>query len=336
MGDKYEPPFTMSDAIVSRIAEIAQMTGQVIAYDSLSSNPQLRRENRIKTIHSSLAIENNTLTLEQVTAVLNGRRVLAPPKDIREVQNAYDAYEALSSLDPYSIEDLLRAHSYLMNELVSEAGRFRSENVGVYDGTKLIHAGTPANYVAELMNGLFEWLRTSTMHPLVKSCVFHYEFEFIHPFSDGNGRTGRLWHSLILQKWQPVFAWLPVETLVGEHQREYYRALVEADAAGESTVFVEFMLQMIGDTLREALDEDCSPRLGANDVGINVGINVGATTANRIVALMQDDPHTTMASLARVLGISKRQVERVVASLKEKGRVERDGASKNGYWKVNG
>lgn len=332
MPQNYEPPFSMSDTIVNSIVEIGRLTGQITASDKLSINPKLRRENRIRTIHSSLAIENNTLSLEQVTAVLDGKRVLAPPKDIREVQNAYDAYESLSDLDPSSIEDLLRAHLFMMDGLTKEAGRFRSKNVGVYDGTKLIHAGTPANYVAELMQDLFTWLRTSTTHPLVKSCVFHYEFEFIHPFDDGNGRIGRLWHSLILQKWQPVFAWLPVESLVGEHQSEYYAALAQADAAGNSTVFVEFMLKMIVETLTELVD--------TQDVGTNVGTNVGTTinqdssTESNVLAILRNNPHTTMASIAQTLAISRRQVERVMASLKKRNRIERIGASKNGYWNI--
>ena len=261
---------------------------------------------------------------------MDGKRVLAPPKDIREVQNAYEAYEALSSMDPYSMDDLFRSHRFMMAGLTEEAGRFRSKNVGVYDGERLVHAGTPAHYVAEVMQELFSWLRSSSMHPLVKSCVFHYEFEFIHPFSDGNGRTGRLWHSLILQKWEPVFAWLPVESMVGEHQQEYYDALAAADSAGDSNVFVEFMMRMIGNTLNEAVSE-------RGDVGTNVGINVGRNPSKPdegILAIMREEPSVTMASLASTLGISKRQVERIVASLKKSGRIERIGANKNGRWTV--
>lgn len=155
---------------------------------------------------SSLAIEQNSLSLDQVSDVINGKRVLASPQDIREVKNAYEAYEYLSKFNPYSLDDLLNAHHFMMNGLVENAGCFRSSGVGVYDGNKLIHAGTPARYVPEVMNQLFNWMRYSRLHPLVKSCIFHYEFEFIHPFSDGNGRTGRLWHSLILQRWKAFFA----------------------------------------------------------------------------------------------------------------------------------
>lgn len=184
MGESYNPPFTMNEEITNLIVEIGEYVGTITTYDAMRPNPILRRENRIKTIHSSLAIEQNTLTLEQVTSVINGKRILGPPQDIREVKNAYEAYERVSVLDPYSLKNLLLAHKIMMEGLVKEAGSFRSGNVGVYAGTELIHAGTPAKYVPNLMNQLFTWLKQSKYHPLVKSCVFHYEFEFIHPFAD--------------------------------------------------------------------------------------------------------------------------------------------------------
>ena len=250
----YEPPVTITNRMLNSVSAISRLVGRVSAYDRLSPNLRLRRISRMRTIHSSLAIEANTLSLEQVTAVIDGKRVLAPPEDIREAQNAYAAYEALAEMDPYSMEDLLRAHKYMMEGLVKDAGCFRSSNVGVFDGDVLVHAGTPAKYVPEVMRGLFDWLKTTDMHPLIASCVFHYEFEFIHPFSDGNGRMGRLWHSLLLRNWEDVFSWLPIESLVAEHQQEYYAALGGANASGGvSTPFVEFMLSMIEQTLAEAV-----------------------------------------------------------------------------------
>lgn len=250
----YEPLYTLTNRMMNSVADISRLVGQISAFDKLSPNPQLRRISRMKSIHSSLAIEANTLTFEQVTAVLDGKRVLAPPKDIHEVQNAYEAYDALSAMNPYSLNDLLRAHKFMMNDLIKDAGCFRTGNVGVFDGENLIHAGTPAHYVPELMQGLFNWLKATNVHPLIASCVFHYEFEFIHPFSDGNGRTGRLWHSLLLQNWQNVFAWLPVESLVAQHQQEYYKAFGDSGSSGgDSTIFVEFMLDMIEKTLAEAV-----------------------------------------------------------------------------------
>ena len=248
----YTPLFTLTNRMMSSIVEIGQLVGQVSAFDKLSPSPQLRRISRLKSIHSSLAIEANTLTIDQVTAVLHGKRVLAPPKDIHEVQNAYEAYETLSQMDPYSLSDLLRSHKFMMSGLIRDAGCFRSGNVGVFDGERLIHAGTPARYVPEVMQDLFDWIKHTDLHPLIASCVFHYEFEFIHPFSDGNGRTGRLWHSLLLQNWQKVFAWLPIESLVAQHQQEYYKALGDAGSSGgDSAAFVEFMLDMIEKTLAE-------------------------------------------------------------------------------------
>ena len=250
----YEPLYTLTSRMMNSVADISQLIGRISVFDKLSPNPQLRRISRMRSIHSSLAIEANTLTLEQVTAVLDGKRVLAPPKDIHEAQNAYEAYDALSAMDPYSLDDLLLAHKFMMDGLTKDAGCFRTDNVGVFDGESLIHAGTPARYVPEVMQDLFDWLRNTDIHPLIASCVFHYEFEFIHPFSDGNGRTGRLWHSLLLQNWQSVFAWLPVESLVAKHQQDYYKALGDSGSSGgDSTIFVEFMLDMIEKTLVEAI-----------------------------------------------------------------------------------
>ena len=255
MSENYEPPFTMTEEVMNMVIEIGELVGQISAHDNLSTNPKLRRENRIKTIYSSLAIEQNTLTLDQVTDVIEGKRVLAPPAEIREVKNAYEAYEQLQKLDMYSVKDLLKAHKLMTEGLVKETGVFRSKNAGVYDQNhNLIHAGSPANYVPELIGQLFVWLKTSNMHPLVKSCIFHYEFEFIHPFADGNGRTGRLWHTLILQNWKEFFAWLPIETMIHEKQNDYYAAINASNTAGESTIFVAFMLNMIREILREIVD----------------------------------------------------------------------------------
>jgi Fic family protein len=338
MSDEYIPPFQVTEEITSLTIEIGQYIGSITAFESLHPNPVLRRENRIRSIHSSLAIEQNTLTLEQVTAVIDGKRVLGPPQDIREVKNAYEVYDAVASFDPYSIRDLLRAHKMMMAGLVKEAGVFRSGDVGVYAGTQLIHAGTPANYVPELMKQLFSWLKKSKYHPLIKSCVFHYEFEFIHPFADGNGRTGRLWQSLILQKWQPIFAWLPIETLVHEKQDEYYRVFQIADNAGDSTVFVEFMLQMIRDALKELAETQSNRhQSGTGNVGTNVGTNVGVnvgTNEEKMLLLLKQDGTLTAKVLAGTMGITQRQVERMIAKLKSERILVRHGASKNGFWEV--
>lgn len=249
--NKYAPPFHMTDAIIAKISEISELVGSITAWQDMHTNLKLRRENRIKTIYSSLAIENNTLSLDQVTAIVNGKRVLGTPKEIQEVKNAFDAYEQLLSFNPYSVGDLLKAHRTLMNELVREAGMFRSGGVGVFNGDQLIHMAPPANLVPELMNNLLTWAENSKVHPLVKSCAFHYEFEFIHPFADGNGRMGRMWNTLLLYQWKPIFAWLPIETLIRERHQAYYAALAQADQTADATPFVEFLLTVIYDTLRE-------------------------------------------------------------------------------------
>ena len=332
-GESYKPPFTMTDEISNLIIEIGEYVGRISAHDTLSTNLTLRRENRIRTIHSSLAIEQNSLSLTQVSDVINGKRVLAPPQDIREVKNAYEAYDHLSKLNPYSLDDLLKAHHFMMNGLVEEAGCFRSSGVGVYAGNKLIHAGTPARYVPEVMHQLFYWMRSSRQHPLVKSCIFHYEFEFIHPFADGNGRTGRLWHSLILQRWKAFFAWLPIETLIHEQQDGYYQALNASNANGESTIFVEFMLSIIRNALAEIANTQ-----SAHDVGVNVGANVGVNESDPesiCLNILRENPKFSAQKIADQMGLSARQVERLLAKLKKSGQIERIGAAKNGYWKIN-
>lgn len=247
-----KPPFEITTAILSDVATISELVGSIGSTQNLSTNPTLRRQNRIKTIYSSLAIEQNTLSLEQVTAVLSGKRVLAPPKDIAEVQNAYEIYDHLSELNPYSVEDLLLAHRVMMRDLVSEAGIFRSRPVGVVDSEgNILHFGTLPQYVPDLVEELLQWTEESPLPLLIKSCVFHYEFEVIHPFADGNGRIGRLWHTLLLSQWNPLFAWLPVESIIHDHQQEYYDAINRSNALGEGTPFLEFMLGVIKEALQE-------------------------------------------------------------------------------------
>lgn len=239
----YQPPYKITEDISTLIIEIGELVGSISVNRSMTSNPKLRRENRIKTIYSSLAIEQNTLTLEQVTDVIKGKRVLAPPQDIKEVKNANELYEKMSNLDPYSVEHLLFAHKILMADLNNEAGRFRMKGAGVFAGEELIHPGTPPQYIPELISQLFQWLKESKVHPLIKSCIFHYEFEYIHPFADGNGRLGRFWDTLLLSKWKSFFAWLPIESLIHNQQQDYYYALNESNKDGESTTFILFMLK---------------------------------------------------------------------------------------------
>jgi len=241
----------MTDRITNLVAEISEQIGRIRVLSHGNLNPHLRKENRIRTIHSSLAIEHNSLSLEQVTAIVDGRHILGNPNEIREVKNAYDAYEMMLSLNPYSVKDLLKAHRMMMEGLIPENGKFRSGGVGVFDGNVVVHMAPPARLVPGEIDELFAWYRSSEIHPLIRSAIFHYEFEFIHPFADGNGRMGRMWHSLLLGKWNELFYWLPIEELIRSRQQEYYEALGKSDKEADSSAFVELMLEIILDTLKE-------------------------------------------------------------------------------------
>lgn len=311
-----DPPFEITNTILSNVAAIAELIGRVSAADYLSPNPTLRRANRIRTIYSSLAIEQNTLSLDQVTAVLSGKHVIAPPKDIKEVQNAYEIYEHLDRLDPYSVEDLLYAHGIMTQGLVTESGMFRSRPVGVVDQKgQILHFGTLPDYVPGLVRELLEWTRDSDLPMLIKSCVFHYEFELIHPFSDGNGRIGRLWHTLLLSRWNPVFAWLPVESIVHDRQEEYYDAINRSNDEASSTVFIEFMLGVIRETMEEA-----------------VNLDAPASKEDRrwkaIRGYLQDHPVISNADVRRLLSVSPATANRVLATFCQEGRLKKQRAGR--------
>lgn len=257
MSEKgYVPPYRITDKTVNLISAITEIITKITINDNISNNPRLRRDNRIRTIHASLAIENNSLSLDQVTDIINGKRILGAPDEICEVKNAFEAYNKLLEMNPYSVKDMLLAHKVLMNELTKEAGTFRNGGVGVFAGKELVHMALPANQVPYLIKELVDWAKKAEVHPLIKSCVFHYEFEFIHPFADGNGRMGRMWQTLLLYKWKSLFAWLPIETLIRERQDEYYKVLGECDHSGDSGKFVEFLLKAIYDALCEIVDTD--------------------------------------------------------------------------------
>lgn len=248
MSNTQYPPYTITPAILHLVAEISEALGRLSAQD-MSGILSLRRINRIRTIQGSLAIEGNALNEEQVTAILDGKRVLAPAREIQEVKNAITVYNRFPSWAPKNQQDLLDAHRMLMIHLLDDAGEYRNSGVVVLHGDHVIHMAPPADRVSLLMDDLFAWLSDSDQHPLITSSVFHYEFEFIHPFSDGNGRMGRLWQSLILGKWNPLFEDIPVESLVNEHQTEYYQALQESTQAADSAPFIQFMLSMIRNAL---------------------------------------------------------------------------------------
>lgn len=249
---KYNPPYTITQDILNRVAAISEAIGRLTVLTDQAKSLRLRRINRVRTIRGSLAIEGNTLSEAQITAILEGKRVIAPPREVQEVKNALAAYDRFDAWKPAAEMDLLNAHQILMSGLIDEAGVYRSGGVGVMAGQQVIHMAPPANRVPKLMVELFGWLATTNAHPLIASSVFHYEFEFIHPFADGNGRMGRLWQSLILARWNPLFADIPVESLVFEHQAEYYEALQMSTRETDSAPFIDFMLRMILDAVTSA------------------------------------------------------------------------------------
>jgi Fic family protein len=248
-----KPPYQITDIILKLVVAISERLGEINATHLYKPPTELRKKNRIKTIQSSLEIEGNTLTEEQITALLNDKRVIAPQKDIVEVQNAIKVYEQLRTFNPNKLADLEKAHGILMKGLIDDAGKLRTKNVGIVKGSKVAHVAPSGGMVRGLMNTLFDYLKTDKDVLLIKSCVFHYEFEFIHPYLDGNGRMGRLWQTLILMQQYPVFEFLPVESLIKENQEEYYKVLSLSDKSGHSTPFIEFMLDIILQSLESLL-----------------------------------------------------------------------------------
>ena len=318
-----KPPFEITNAMIDHVAEIAELVGRLTSTNQLSANPTLRRTNRIRTIHGSLAIEQNTLSLEQVTAVLNGKQVLAPPKDIAEVKNAYEIYERLEELDPYSVDDLLTAHSIMTRGLVDESGVFRSKPVGVVDQEgHVLHFGTLPQYVPDLVMELLDWVKNSDVHMLIRSCVFHYEFELIHPFADGNGRVCRLWHTLLLSKWNPAFAWLPVESMIHARQPEYYAAINASNDAGESTVFIEFMLSAIKASLMDAID--------TSDVMSDGSMDKATLRWKQIEKFLQTHEFIMNADVRALCGVSAATANRILAELTAEGNIVK--YREGGHW----
>lgn len=300
MAKPYSPPFTLTPTALDAVGEISELLGRWNARTQAAPSPRLRRDQRIRSIQASLAIENNSLSVEQVTAVLAGRHVLAPPREVQEVRNAFAAYERLGDWQPHLADDLLQAHALLMAGLLDAAGRWRSGGVGIYRGEQLVHMAPPASRVPQAMADLLVWLASADSHPLVASCVFHYEFEFIHPFADGNGRMGRLWQTLILSRWQPALAWLPVETVIRAQQHDYYAALAASDRASDATAFVEFMLGALRTALREAVASD--PQDDSTD---QVSDQVSEAVV-RLLAVIAPGETLKAAELMQRLGLSHR------------------------------
>ena len=256
MDEKYVPPYEITDEMLNLVTQIMENLGKLNSVNEFEKLPRLRRVNRIKTIQSSLAIENNTLSIEQVTDVIDGKRIIGPKEDIIAVQNANLAYKEIKNINPYEINDLLGIHGIMMKGLVEEAGQIRTGQVGVFNELgKVIHLAPPAEFVPSQLEQLFNWLKTSSANMLIKSSVFHYEFEFIHPFRDGNGRMGRLWQTALLSSWKPIFAWIPIESIIKDNQEEYYNAITLSTSQAKSNIFILFMLNVINKAVQDILND---------------------------------------------------------------------------------
>ena len=317
------PPYTITDKMLNLAATIMEKIGEANYFERLNRFPELRRKTRIKSIHSSLAIENNQLSLFQVEAVINGKAVIGEQKDIQEVKNAYKAYEKIDNINPYSIEDLKKIQGILTFAIEDDSGKFRNHGEAVYDGDVQIFMAPSHRMVPTLMDNLFSWMNEvkENVNPLILSSIFHYEFVFIHPFSDGNGRTARLWQTAILAHWKDLFKYIPIESIIRKHQEEYYTAIQNCNNAGNSNEFIEFMLKIID----EAVD----------GMILNQQETTQETTQEKIINLIKKNPGITQVEMAKALDLTRDGISYNIKTLKEKGIIERVGSTKNGIWKVN-
>lgn len=332
----YKPPFIISDKIINLIADISAQIERYAIRMEQEDGVLLRKINRIKTIQGSLAIEGNSLGVDQITAIIEGKPVIGTMREIKEARNALKTYDAFKEFDPEEQNDLLRAHGLLMEALIDDCGKYRQGSVGVFANNKPIHIAPPASRVPSLMNNLFAWIKTSSNHLLIKSCVFHYEFEFIHPFMDGNGRIGRLWQSVILAKLHPIFEYLPVENMVLKNQQLYYKAIHDSTAKTNSGIFIEFMLGEILATLKNRRGEplDKNDRGTVNDiVNANKNDTVNLNT-KKILNLIKTNPKITIDDLSQKLKKSRRTITRLIKKLQEDGIISRVGSDKTGHWEV--
>jgi len=293
----YQPPFTITNRMLMLVAQISEKTGRISNYHDFESKPHLRRNNRIHSIHSSLAIEANSLSIDEVKGVIAGKTVYGPQKEIQEVKNAYQAYDMIGDFDPYSVSDLTRLHGIMTYLTVQESGVFRIGNEGVFKGNRCIFMAPPPYLVSGLIDDLFGWLNRSvnTVHPLILSSVFHYEFVFIHPFSDSNGRMARLWQTALLSMWNPVFQYLPLESRIHEFQDEYYEAIDACHSMGKSDIFIEFMLDKINLTLDQALAQ-----ITGDDAYLSEPVR-------RLLEIMEYDTPYTSSQIMSLLGLKSKE-----------------------------
>ena len=327
---KYVPPFNITPEILSKATIISEKIAKLDKFTNLNKKPYLRKQTRINSIHSSLAIENNNLTLDQVRDVINGKLVLGPQKEIQEVKNAYKAYEMINEVNPYSIDDLKKIHSVMTFLTVEESGEFRKGAEGVFDGDKCIFVCPPPEMINLLIKNLFDWMyeNKDILHPLILSSVFHYEFVFIHPFSDGNGRTARLWQNILLYNWKESFEYLPIESQIHKYQEEYYNKIAYCNKTGDSTEFIEFMLKIIDETLDKALN---TPSVPINQETINI---------NKLLDCLEKNVPLSANEIMNKLGIKSKTTLRnqylhpaIKQGLVKLTNPEKPNSSKQTYYK---
>lgn len=318
------PPYNITDKMLEYISKIMEKVGEINIYTNLNKMPELRKQNRINSIHSSLAIENNKLSLFQVEDVINGKMVIGDKQDIQEVKNAYEAYESLSKIDPYSLEDLKKIHGIMTFLTVERNGQFRNHGEGVYDGDRCIFRAPPQNMVPQLMEQLFEWMNISRnkVHPLILSSIFHYELLFIHPFSDGNGRMARIWQSAILSKWKEIFEYVPIESLIKKYQEEYYETINNCNKIGNSNEFIEFMLKVINETFENLSQESQNLKLDNRIEGLN-------NSEKAVLEFIIRKGLVSTSEIAEYIEKTDRTARRIVAKLEEKNLIIWEGNNEN-------
>ena len=321
--NNYNPPYTITSKILKLTSEISEFIADIKYIDKNYSTLTLRKKNRVRSITGTLQIEGNTFDEEKVTNIINGKTVLGTMREIEEVKGAVKAYDHINNYDYRKEEDLLQAHNFLMGNLLEKAGNYRHTNVGVGGKDGVTHVAPPPNMVPSLMGELFDWLKHTDEHLLVASCVFHYEFEFIHPFSDGNGRIGRLWQTVILKSFKDFFIYIPIESMVRDNQTRYYQALEDAGSLGESTPFVEFMLEIISESLQDYIEESKKSNQKSNQ-----------KSDQKILLLMNKNNEITIKEICSKLNMSESGVKKVIKKLKDENKIKRVGSLKAGHWKV--
>ena len=319
MKTSYKPPYTITSKMLILATLICEELTKIEFEVHKTITPMLRKKNRIKTLAGTLEIEGNFLGEDKITAILDGKRVLGTYEEVLEVEGAINAYKEFENYRYDDLNDLLKAHKILMKDILKNAGSFRTVNVGVGNEQGVSHVAPPFGVVPDLMRNLFEWLKNSDEHILIKSCVFHYEFEFIHPFNDGNGRIGRLWQSVILYHWRKVFSVIPTESIIRDNQERYYEVLELSGSLGESTPFIEFMLEVILQSIKSSVESS---------------VKSSVNTEDKILEYLKQNPKTTIKELAKLLNLTTRAIEKQIANLKSDNKLIRVGSARKGYWEI--